>query len=49
MTQKDQPPSREDVVREDYEKSTPDDFKDKWGIPDDPATPPPPSQDPAKH
>jgi hypothetical protein len=45
MTQKDNPtpPSREDVVREDYEKD-PGGFEDKWGV--DPSAPPPETQDP---
>ncbi len=46
MIQKDDPTKKDDL-RKDYE-ADPDDFKDKWGIPDDPKTPPPPSQDPTK-
>lgn len=43
--QKDNPPTREDVVREDY-RDDPDGFQDKWGIPDDPSAPVPPSEGP---
>lgn len=40
------PPSKEDL-QEEY-KSDPDTFKEKYGVPDDPTVPPPPSGNPVR-
>lgn len=36
-----------DALREEY-KQNPDAFREKYGVPDKPTTPPPPSQAPTK-
>jgi hypothetical protein len=46
--QKDNPPDQKDDLRKEYE-SDPDTYKEKYDVPDNPSTPPPPSGDPKKH